>query len=67
MYWVKEQLCLQLLVAEAACAASAYWKQCAAVEQGEVVEVKSCTHKQKLCESVLDCSWVGKMQLSTAA
>ena len=24
MYWVKEQLCIKLLVAEAACAASAY-------------------------------------------
>ena len=41
MYLVKEQLCIKLLVAEAACAASAYLKQCAAVEAVEVVEVKS--------------------------
>ena len=55
MYWVKEQLCIKLLVAEAACAASAYLN-CAAVEAVEVVEVKSWTHKLKLCDSVLDCS-----------
>ena len=29
--------------------------------------IKSCTHKLKLCDSVLDCSWVGKLQLSITA
>ena len=67
MYWVKEQLCIKLLVAEAACAASAYLSKCAAVKAVEVVEVKSWTHKLKLCDNVLDCSWVGKLQLSIAA
>ena len=67
MYWVEEQLCIKLSVAEAACAASAYLKQCAAARAVEVVKVLSCTHKLKLCDSVLDCSWVGKLQLSIAA
>ena len=43
------------------------FKQCAAVKAVEVVEIKSWTHKLKLCDSVLDCSWVGKLQLSIAA
>ena len=67
MYWVKEQLCLKLLVAEAACAASAYLSSVLLLKLGEVVDVKSWTHKLKLCDSVLDCSWVGKLQLSIAA
>ena len=33
----------------------------------KAVKVKSCTHKLKLCDSVLDCSCVGKLQLSIAA
>ena len=62
MYWVKEQLCIKLLVAEAACTASAYLKQCAAGCKAVEVkfEVKGYTHKLKLCDSVLDCRWVGK-------
>ena len=32
------------------------FKQCAAVKAVEVVEVKRCRHKIKLCDSVLDCS-----------
>ena len=43
------------------------FKQCAAVRAVEFYLGWEETHKLKLCDSVLDCSWVGKLQLSSAA
>ena len=57
MYAVKRQLCIKQLVAEAACAASAYLLSL----QLRVL------HTSLLCDSVLDCSSVGKLHLSIAA
>ena len=47
MYWVKEQLCIKLLVAEAASAASAYLSSMLLLEQWIKLSCKSWTHKPK--------------------
>ena len=39
MYWVKEQLCIKLLVAEAACAASAYLSSVLLLEQLKLLKL----------------------------
>ena len=40
MYWVKEQLCIKLLVAEAACAASAYLNSVLLLEQLKLLKLR---------------------------
>ena len=67
MYWVKEAALHKAVGCWGCLCSFSLFKQCAAVKAKKVVAVKNWTHKQKLCDSVLDCSWVGKLQLSIAA